>query len=134
MTARRRGPGPSGSSEGIKRGHVVGTPPFSSLADEAQYILRTPHALAARVVDQPCPGIEVTTNNPYTLGGRPLRVFIAANPETGLTFTRVDEDGDRALDFPDVHLMEALDTGELNDRIRAGEGGELPWVALYPDR
>ena len=37
------------------------------------------------------------------------------------------------MDFPDVHLMEALDTGELNDRIRAGAEGELPWAAQYPE-
>jgi hypothetical protein len=37
------------------------------------------------------------------------------------------------LDFPDVHLMEALDTGELNDRISAGPDGELPRAALYSE-
>ncbi len=108
-------------------------PPFSSLEEEAQCLSRERHALDARVVDQPGPGIEVTAVSRYTWGGRPLRVFIRAHPETGLTFTRIDEEGSRALDFPDVHLMEALDTGELNDRISAGPDGELPWAALYSE-
>jgi hypothetical protein len=111
----------------------LGIPPYSSLQEEAQCLSTTRGALAARVVDQPSPGIEVTIKNRWTLGGRPLRVFIRAHPDTGLTFTRIDEEGDRVLDFPDVHLLEALDTGELNDRIRAGAEGELPWAALYPE-
>ncbi len=84
-------------------------------------------------MDQPSLGIEVTTKNRWTLRGKPLRVFIRAHPDTGLTFTRIDEEGARVLDFPDVHLLEALDTGELNDQIRAGAKGELPWAALYPE-
>lgn len=111
---------------------IVGIPPFSSLSEEAEYFFRTQHAVAARCVEEPRLGIEVTVKHRLVPGRTALRVFIAADPATGLTLTTIDGEGNRALAFADVHLMEALDTGELIPRVRPGTGDELPWVELYP--
>lgn len=88
-------------------------------------------AKAVSVVDTPRLGIEVTLTDPMIFGNFPLRVFIAADPETGLTFTRMDTDGELADNFPLAHLQEALDTGELIPFIRSGTVDDPPWVDLY---
>lgn len=94
-----------GEEQGVPRGRPTvgregGALWFATLDQEADHVRRDLDAEAVSAVDTPRPGIEVTITDPMIFATLPLRVCIAADPESGLTFTRMDAEGSWHTTFP----------------------------------